>query len=495
MGLWYLLTLYCALRGASARRSGGWHAASVACCALGMASKPIIVTCPLMTLLYDRTFLAGSFTQALRRRTGLYTGLALTWGLLAWMVAGASHGSEPTFGFEMKAVSPIEYALTQPGVILHYLRLTLWPHPLVLDYDWPIARAASTVLLPGTVLAVLLLATAWALRRRSALGFAGAWVFVILAPSSSLFPLADLAFEHRMYLPLAGVLIVAVLGVWRGLQVLAPRRARLRQGLAVGLLGIAVALLGASTARRNQDYRDERTMWTDTVAKRPHNAFARNSLGYALVQEGRDDAALQQFREAARLQPDDPGAYNNLGLTLARLGRFEDALAEYRRAIQAAPEHPQAYSNLGIAYAQMGRSDEAIASYTEALRREPAFVVARCNLANELAKGGRDAEAIAQYQQVLEVNPYYAVAHVGLAVTLTSQGRLAEAVPHYTEALRLNPASAEAHGNFGIALYHQGRLEEAARHLAAALRLDPSLPETSRTWRILLEQHPELRDR
>ena len=141
VGLFYLLTLYCVIRGASS--SPWWYAAAVAACALGMASKEIMVSAPLIVLLYDRAFLAGSFRDAWRRRWGLYLALATTWLLLGWLaISAGNRGGSAGFGVGMSAWA---YLCTQFGAIAHYLRLSFWPHPLVLDYGIDTAHGAVEI--------------------------------------------------------------------------------------------------------------------------------------------------------------------------------------------------------------------------------------------------------------------------------------------------------------------------------------------------------------
>jgi len=146
MGLCYLLTLYCFIRGAESRRPGVWYGVSVVACGLGMASKEVMVSAPLMVLLYDRTFLSGSFREAWRRRWPLYLGLAAGWILLGVLVASwqlpATSANAQRLGLSWR-----QYLATEPGVILYYLRLSVWPHPLCLDY-WvrPLGHGRETLL-------------------------------------------------------------------------------------------------------------------------------------------------------------------------------------------------------------------------------------------------------------------------------------------------------------------------------------------------------------
>ncbi len=170
MAMFYLLTLYCFVRAVSSARAIYWYLGSILACLLGMAGKEVMVSAPLMVLLYDRTFCAGSFREAWRRRYGVYLALAGTWLLLGWLVVlSGSRGG--TAGFAMPAFTWWSYLLTQPGVITHYLRLSLWPSGLCLDYNWPAAQTVSEVLYPGLLVVGLLGLTAWALVKRPAWGF------------------------------------------------------------------------------------------------------------------------------------------------------------------------------------------------------------------------------------------------------------------------------------------------------------------------------------
>jgi hypothetical protein len=273
-GFFYLLTLYCVIRGAAAvgqafqpdaesanvrlesltyPKKGDsppwpWYAAAALACLLGTACKEILITAPMMVLLYDRTLLAGSFTETLRRRWGLYVGLVATWGLLACLVFSTGLIGRQS---EMGAPDAWSYARSQPGVILHYLRLSFWPGPLCMSYDWPVASTVGEIL-PGTIVVGLLLAaTLWGVIWRKPWGCLGAWFFLILAPTSTIMPLNQLIHEHRMYLSLAAIAVLVVTGehsmpghAGRRLRRGGPlrrRRDRRREGPATGRVSRAGA--------------------------------------------------------------------------------------------------------------------------------------------------------------------------------------------------------------------------------------------------------------
>ena len=180
VGLFYLLTLYCLLRGATSARTWVWYAATVGTCAMGMASKEVMVSAPLVAVLYDRLFISGSFKESLRRQWGWYLALAATWAILGLLVY-MSLGRGGTAGFNM-GMSVWEYARTQFGCIMHYLRLAFWPSPLVLDYGDGTASQAADIIPYAIGVGLLLAATAVALARRPKWGFLGVWFFAILRP-------------------------------------------------------------------------------------------------------------------------------------------------------------------------------------------------------------------------------------------------------------------------------------------------------------------------
>lgn len=421
MGLCYLLTLYSVIRSAetSQRR---WMTCAILACAMGMATKPVMVTAPLVAWIYDGIFLSGSLASAWRQRKRLYLGLAATWGVLIWCLVAAPADYQTSAGFAFTRISPLEYALTQPGVILHYLRLVLWPHPLVFDYGWPVATTTQEILPPLLVIGALIFATLWALRHRPPLGFLGAAFFLILAPSSSLIPIADLAFEHRMYLPLAAVISFGVVvGDWIASRLVGAHR--LRQTLAVGLLASLTLLLGLATIRRNEDYRDGVTMWRDTLSKRPNNPRAHNNLCDALIRQGQPDAAIPHCHEALRLRPDYPDAYHNLGDIAVTQSKLQEAVAHYTRALRLKPEDEKSAVNLAVVLALQGHIEAAQERLSHVLQRHPGCAEAHYNLGLILARQKQFGAAEARFVEALRLDPALTAARESLGKVRARQAR------------------------------------------------------------------------
>lgn len=369
MGLFYLLTLYCFLRGVESGETKKWYRLSVAACLLGMGTKEVMASAPLIVLLYDRTFLAGTFREAWRQRKGFYGGLAATWLALAYLVVtNSSRGGTAGFGTEM---GWWPYALTQCRAIVLYLKLSVWPHPLIFDYGMGQVLEPGSTLPYALILAALVIGTVVALWRRPMMGFLGAWFFAILAPSSSVVPVASQTIaEHRMYLPLVAMVAAVVLGIY---TLIGLRSLGMFLALAVGL--------GWTSVRRNEDYRSAWALWSDTLRKLPGNPRVYLNLGYTLFQEGHPREAIQEYDKALEVDPNYFEVYNNLGITWFALGDTQQGLKYFQKAVQLKPKWGPAHYNLGYAFERVGRVQEAISEYQQTLQLDPDFAAATKALA------------------------------------------------------------------------------------------------------------------
>jgi tetratricopeptide (TPR) repeat protein len=495
MSLFFLLTFYCFIRSVDSPKPRLWQGCAVGACLLGAATKEVIAMAPVLVLLYDRTFVAGSFAEAWQRRRRLHLSLAATWLPLVALVASTGWNRNGTSGFDI-GVPPWAYWLTQFEALSRYLWLSVWPHPLVFEYGtfW-IHRAAEVA---GYALLIVPLAAAAlvALWRWPVPGFLGAWFFGVLAPTSIMPGRIQMIVEHRMYLPLAAVIALVAGGVrtWSG-----------RRGLAALL--VLAAALGFLTEQRNEVYRTALTLWNDTIAKRPDNDRAQNNLANALLDAGRTSEAITHYEAALRLKPDYPEAHSNLGNALLKVGRIEESIAQcqaalklepdyakahnnlanalleagriqeavthYMTALRLKPDDPKTHYNFGNACLKAGRIQEAIAQYEAALLLKPDDAEALYNLGNALFQADRIVEAIAQYEASLRLRPDYVDAHTNLGNALLQAGRTPEAIVQFTAALQIKPDYAEGCNNLGAALYHAGRIQEAIAQFEAALRLKP----------------------
>lgn len=496
MGLFFLLVLYCTIRGATGQRPLPWYVGAVAASAVGMGTKEVMAVAPVIVLLYDRIFLAPSVGESLRRRWPLYLGLAATWAIVGALVIGSGWRSG-TAGLGSD-VSPWAYAASQPKAIARYLQLSFWPYPLVLDYGNELADSPADVLPYAIFVGALLIIGLIALWRWPPIGFLFAWFFLILSPSSSIVRCDPTAADYRMYLPLAAVLTLVVLGAYRFATVLLgePFREssdRSNSGLRpkwyvpLGALVLAATALGVATSARNRDYQSPMQIWRDTVEKRPNNARARDALAKELQAAGKIDEALEQFAEAIRVDREFAPAWHNRGCLHYELGNERRAEADFNRAIELDPEFARAYFNRATLRGRQNRMEEAAADFSRALDIWPHFAPGYYNRGNAHHTLGEYEKAIADYTRAIELEPRYREAYIYRADSHRKLGALDAAIDDYTSLIRLNANDAFAYHERARTLAMMGRTHEARADLQRVVRLgsrpDPRLIEQLRPAR------------
>jgi protein O-mannosyl-transferase len=462
MGACYLFALYSFIRGTEKPARGLWLVSSVLACLAGMAAKEVMASAPLVILLYDRTFVAGTFRDALRTRRGYYAGLAATWLLLAGLVTTGLNERHVGFGL---GVEWWRYALTESRALLVYARISLWPHPLIFDYG-PDFLGWLAALPFVCVITLLLSVTILALRRRPVVGFIAVCPFLLLAPTSSFVPVAlQPIAENRVYLPL----IAAVTALTIGLYFVGGRRCF------PALFAIGLSFVWLSE-RRNAAYESPLRIWADTVAKRPQNPRAYDNYAQALQLIGRREEAVVQLKKALELNPNSYASHGLLANVYIELSRFDEAIAHYRRALGLKSDIAIFHNNLATSLARVNRIDEAMQHYAEAVRLNPKLPAAHSNFANLLYQVGRTNEAAAHYQTALELKPDDSAARYNLGLMMFQLDRNAEAVGHLQRAIEQNPTDANFRNTFGVALMKTNRLGEAVFQFEECLRLDPQHP-------------------
>jgi protein O-mannosyl-transferase len=450
MALCLLATMYAALR-AHTSPEGPWHGLAIAACLLGVLCKETMVVAPVLVAFFDRAYLMPSWRDAFRERGSLYMGLAASWFVLASLMWS---GPRAAVGGFSAGIEPLTYLLNQAVVIVDYLRLSIWPVNLVAFYGWPqpltIAQVATHLAFVLTLVAATIVTAIGAPR----LGFLGVWFFGILAPTSSIVPIAtEVGAERRMYLPLAAVIVLAVVVVWRVVG---------SKGLTAVAVGLA-AVLAVNTAARNREYATPLSLAQTIVDRRP-SGVAHHMLGEQLANSGRLDEAVAQLQQAIAL-----------GNTRARfqLGRIFMARGD---AAAATPELESVVKLDGVRQPLRWLEPPVIEVLT-----------ARLLVGQIYASTKRWAEAEAQARAVLEKVPAHPDARRLLAASFAGQQRWPESITEHRQYLQLRPGDPQARINLGVSLVATGQLDAAVSEFRLAVQADPSNETAKRLLGLALE--------
>ena len=440
-GLFWLLTLLAYDRYGRRPSAGRYGLVVVGFC-LALMAKPMAITLPFVFLLLDywplrRLTFEPRARLATARRLVLEKLPLFALCLASALVTVASQSSGGAMAEGLALGDRIANSLV---AYVSYLGSMLWPADLAVLYPH---RGADLPLWKPVGAAVLLLAITAAALRFGARGGRGylpvgwLWYLGTLVPVIGLVQVGSQSMADRYtYLPSIGILWIAALG-W------AEVAARLRVPALVTALMVAILCAACAFATRQQarHWKDDLALCERALAVTDDNWVMHSNYGATLLELGRVDEAVAQFRLVLRAQPDHADANNNLGTVLLDRGELQRAEERFRRAVARDPRHARAHANLAKTYA---------------LREQ-------------------HARAVPHYLASLEVEPFEAPVHANLGVSLRQVGRIEEAIAAYREALRIDPSLAPVHHNLGNLLLERGEPSRAAEHFREALRIDPTL--------------------
>jgi protein O-mannosyl-transferase len=511
-GLCYLLIGLAISRSAIASRNLaiGWLVVGWLALVAGATSKQIIVTAPIVWLLFDRLALEASWKGVFAKRWLFYLACVLPVGwllqepLAPFLASTSTAGPSPdvkaaSAGFGIEAISSFEYFVEQPRIMLHYLRLAIIPIGLCFDYGLRAEGfslqniAAITLLLGGGCLCLWSYGLAtWrkpvleeptvanANSTAGWLAWCGLASLACLAPSSSILPIADLAVEHRMYLAIIPIMLAAGLAAAKSLTISQTCYA------AIGI-GCLFALL---TFQRNQQYQSAEVMWQDVTVKAPNNPRGHVWLARELSSRGEHKESLEHLTKAIELttsmkskpQPslDERASWlNRLGTTYQELGQFASARAAYEQSCQIDPTVGEGWNNLGTLAFLQNDFVTAQNCFKTALERTPNAADTWYNLGNTLAQQGQLAEADAAYQKATTLAPSMGKAWYNRAAIQERMQNFPLAEELYVKATTLPAPSARLLFDLGSLLLRQGRSGESVSYLTGSLDIDP---QPALTW-------------
>lgn len=410
MSLFYLLTVLYFLRAIEAdpRHRPWWQAASIISAYLGMTCKEDMVTAPILVLFLDMVFISKSVIRPLRDRPIYYAALFSSIGFLAILVMTASRLD--SISPEITGNKTIENLKMQSNVLAHYLGLTVWPENLRVDYAWPPAPRLQDFLPAAATVCTAIAASLLALRFIPGLGFLGCAFFGMMAPLTLAPVMRNVGYEHRIYLPIAPLVVLLVFAgralldaTWRALAHPTPRA---RAWLAAAAIAIVATAYGARSLIRNAEYNDPVKLWADVLRDQPYNIRALNNLGGAHFNNGNLDKALECYRRLLNIKgPNDTSALYNIGTTLSVAQRPVEAAQFLERCVQIKPNNVEALVNLGNVYLNINEKEKANRVYQQAIALAPRHPNALFNLAVIAADQGRYDEALQLVNRCLQNDP------------------------------------------------------------------------------------------
>ncbi len=452
-----------------------FYGLAIGLAALGLFTKPIIISLPFALLLYEIYFLNPITEKSLLQRFVVLwpffvTVLVVPVLLILWKYKTFDPAHFLEITHETTRLSRIEYLLTQFNVVSTYGWLLLLPIHQNFDYDFPIAHnsfylstACGALVIVGIFIVMVKL-----FKKHRLLSFAILWMFITLALESSIFPINDVIFEHRLYLPMVGFSAGLFLTLNNFID--NPRS----QILIIGFILLGYGFL---TFRRNMVWQDRIGFMEDVAQKSPYKARVFNNLGIAYYDNGKLESAKAAYRRAIELKPNFANPHNNLGNVLKDQGKFEEAKTEYEEALAIDPNYPGALYNLGNIYQLRADFSRAERFYTTAIQKQPTFVPAIIALGNLYLDQNKMALARFHFLQAGKLDPdngtiYYSLAHVAL-----KEQNYQEATQLLKKSIKCNPRLIQAYNDLGNLSDMKWKHDEAIAYYHQAITLNPYMAD------------------
>jgi tetratricopeptide (TPR) repeat protein len=454
--------------------------------ALGLMSKPMLVTVPFVLLLLDywplqrlhlstpnpQPSTAHPFSPLAARPSTLFR---LSLGKLPFLALSAASSAMTLWaqsgGGAVVPVAVLPFPQRLANAILAYvgyLEKMFWPAHLTILYPLREAVPTGTVIFSGAVLATVTAWVAWNFRRRPYLAVGWFWFLGMLVPVIGLVQVGMQRMADRYtYLPLIGVFVMLA---WEIPERLGKRR--LSRKILAALASLTLLACVAATNRQLGYWKDSEHLFGHALEVAPANYIALDNYGRALLKQNKLPEALQSFAAAVALAPDLDAARCDLGTTLLEQGKYDEAADQFLRVLELQPDHVAALLQLGLTRGRQGRLQQAAEAFSRALRLRPNDASAHNNLGNVLAQQGKHEEAVRQFEETVRLQPDHAGAHNNLAISCKKLGRIAEAIAHYREALRLEPNSLPALNNLAwtLAAHPDARFRNGAEAVGLATR-------------------------
>lgn len=449
--------------------------------ALGLMSKPMLVTFPFVLLLLDYWPL---------QRFSLYKAKELPNNSVRKVITGLIYEKIPLFllagisviltiiaqGTEITIMQKIPMELRIENALIaycEYIVKMIWPSSLAVLYPYPEFIPFWEVL--GAVILLMFISclAIYTVNRFPYFVVGWLWYLGTLVPVIGLVQVGVQSMADRYtYMPFIGLFVVLVWAV-------SDFTAKLpyRKHVLTVVFIIVVSLLALVAWSQMKYWKDSYALFNRALAVTEKNYVLHCNMGVLLAGQGKIQDAMFHYNKALGIKPDDLDTNFNLGNLLAKQGNLEEAIVRYNTAIKSNPKFAMAHNNLGIAYAQSGHKEKAIEQFSEAVKIDPNYLDAQENLKTALIRQEklRDSASIKKTEKAESVNTFQG--HMEAGNSLMGKGDLDGAINHFKAALKLNPDNLNVHISIGLALGYKRNFEEAIAHFRKAIKLNPKIPE------------------
>jgi Tfp pilus assembly protein PilF len=449
---------------------------SILSAVLGMKTKEIVFTLPVMIIAYEYMFLNGQK----RRRFLNIIPFILTMLIIPLTLIKVNAIGDAVSIASSKDIRWWEYLFTQFRVVITYIRLLFVPINQNLDYDYPVYRTFWDIkVICSFMFHIAAIALGFYLYRKSRqsgreqlrlVAFGIVWFYVTLSVESSVIPIADVIFEHRLYLPSIGF-FMALMSVVK----LVRDRMKLADRGIIAIMVVIVMLLSVSAYMRNAVWKDEITLWEDVAKKSPHKARVHYNIGVLYVDISKIDNAFNEFNIALSLKPDFLDVYNSMGVVYFKQGLVDMAIEAHKKALSINPKFVKSSFNLGNIYAQQGRIKDAIVQYEDVIKTDRYYEGTYMNLAALYAKDGRIDDAIKMYKVILERYTGSHFIYLTIGSLYEMKGDIDNAIASYKAALEYNRHFYIAYKKIAGLYAKAGNVVDKEEFYEAVLKKNPDL--------------------
>jgi protein O-mannosyl-transferase len=462
---------------------------------LGIFTKEVAATIPLMVL-------AAEFIFFNRKPHPLIILLGVIFACLLMKIVRTDfisiyfHFSAPSESHDGDIITGGKYVLTQMRVFLTFLRLLVFPVDQNLDYDYPLSTGllhppltlVGLGLIGFTAFLIFRLRHQWPL-----ISFGLAWVLITFSINTA--PRVNVIFEHKLYLISFGFFLAAACALSAAIK---------DRKILIWILMVLIAGLSLVSYNRNQVWKNDLTLWQDTVRKSPHKARPLYNCGFAYFNRGDFNKAMSDFNEAIKIRPDYIEAFINRGIIYYEAGRLTEALSDFNKALAINPKVAEALYNRGNVYLKQNNFTQALWDYNKAIELDPGYAEAYTNRGSLYEKEGYFIKALSDYNKAIEIYPpvgssrelnrwvnrlkissvgyelkgrynSYADAFYNRGCVCDRLGYLAGALSDYNTAIELNPDYADAYNNRGHIYGRQGNYIQALQDYNKAIEINPNI--------------------